>query len=81
MLLCVPQSGKIQEVVDYLHERKVPADLFTRTCTQYEYYLSRKSAFDEDIILGELTESLRQEVCMFDMIQCNMADVLSSDVM
>jgi hypothetical protein len=54
-------SGKMQEVVDYLHVRKVPPDLFQRTCTQYEYYLSRKSAFEEDVILSELTESLRQE--------------------
>lgn len=56
------QTGKMQEVVDYLLERKVPPDLFTRTCTQFEYYLSRKSAFDEEVILEELTESLRQEV-------------------
>ena len=55
-------SGKLQEVVDYLRERKVLPDLFTRTCSQYEYFLSRKSAYDEEIILGELTESLRQEV-------------------
>jgi Ion transport protein len=55
-------SGKMQEVVDYLHVRKVPADLFQRTCAQYEYFLSRKSAFEEEVILSELTESLRREV-------------------
>ena len=55
-------NGKMQEVIDYLHERKVAPDLFTRTCSQYEFYLSRKSAFDEEVILSELTESLRQEV-------------------
>ena len=57
-------SIRMQELVDYLHERKVSGDLFARTCTQYNFYLTRKSAFDEDIILGELTDSLRQEVCV-----------------
>lgn len=38
----------------------------------YEYYLQRKSAFDEDLILGEVSDSLRREVTLFlnmDIIQ------------
>jgi hypothetical protein len=55
-------NARLGEMVAYLKHNKVPTSLFTKACLQYDYYLKRKSAFDEDLILGELTESLRQEV-------------------
>lgn len=51
-------------------ERKVGPDLFARTCQQYEYWMSRRSAFEEETILGELTESLRQEVRLPLLFDC-----------
>ena len=55
-------SARMNDLITYMQHHKVPADLYAKTCTQYDYYLKRKSAYDEDVILGQLTDSLRQEV-------------------
>lgn len=47
------------------HERRLCRDLQKRVKQFYEYYLSRKSAFNEDIILAELSSSLRRQVVLF----------------
>jgi hypothetical protein len=58
----VRHKNRMLEMIDYLHHRKAPKDMFTRACLQYDNYLGRKSTFDENVILAELPESLRQEV-------------------
>jgi hypothetical protein len=65
-------NARLGEMVAYLKHNKVPTALFTKACQQYDYYLKRKSAFDEDVILGELTESLRQEVGLFARAVCEL---------
>jgi hypothetical protein len=55
-------NARMNDLVTYMHHHKVPVDIYSKTCMQYDYYLKRKSAFDEDVILGQLTYSLRQEV-------------------
>jgi CRP-like cAMP-binding protein len=42
--------------------RKLPRDLVMRMRRYYTYYYSRKTAFDENAILSDLTPSLRGEV-------------------
>ena len=55
-------NARMSDLVTYLQFHKVPTELFTKTCMQFDYYLKRKSAYDEDVILGQLTDSLKQEV-------------------
>ena len=42
--------------------RNMPRKLFTRVRKYYEHYYTKKSAFDEDMIVRGLTPALRQEV-------------------
>jgi len=53
---------KMDEVKEYMRWRKLPRDLVIRLRRYYAYYYSRKTAFDEDAILGSLTPALRLEV-------------------
>jgi hypothetical protein len=55
---------KMREIAQYMHERKLSQDTQRRMRNYYGHYLARKSAFDEDAILSELSDSLRQEVIM-----------------
>lgn len=52
----------MDEVKEYMRWRKLPRDLVIRMRRYYTYYYSRKTAFDEDAILGGLTPALRFEV-------------------
>jgi len=53
---------KMDEVKEYMRWRKLPRELVLRMRRYYTYYYSRKTAFDEDAILGGLTPNLRYEV-------------------
>ena len=53
---------KMDEVKEYMRWRKLPRDLVIRMRRYYTYYYSRKTAFDEEAILGGLTPALRFEV-------------------
>lgn len=53
---------KMDEVKEYMRWRKLPRDLVSRLRRYYNYYYSRKTAFDESAILGDLTPALRFEV-------------------
>ena len=53
------------QVAEYVREQRLPKPLARRITEYYRQYLKRKSAFDEDRILGELSESLRREVLLF----------------
>ncbi len=60
------QSALVEEKMDGIKEymvfRKLPRDLTVRMRKYYEYYYSRKTAFDEAEILGGLSMGLRIEV-------------------
>jgi CRP-like cAMP-binding protein len=58
-------QAKITEVLEYLHEKQVSKPVIRRVMRYYDYYLTRKSAFDEDLILAELSDSLRRDVVLF----------------
>jgi len=49
-------------VKEYMRWRRLPRDLVMRIRRYYTYYYSRKTAFDEEQILGALTPGLRFEV-------------------
>ena len=53
---------KMDEVKEYMRWRKLPRDLVIRLRRYYTYYYSRKTAFNEEVILGDLTPVLRFEV-------------------
>ena len=53
---------RMDEVKEYMRWRKLPRDLMIRMQRYYAYYYSRKTAFDEKAILGNLTPGLRFEV-------------------
>jgi len=53
---------KMDEIKEYMRWRKLPRDLVVRMRRYYTYYYSRKTAFDEEAILGGLTPALRLEV-------------------
>lgn len=58
-------QAKMSEVLEYLHDKGASKSLARRVIRYYDYYLSRKSAFDEDVILEELSDTLRREVVLF----------------
>ncbi|KAA0160673.1 hypothetical protein FNF28_05372 [Cafeteria roenbergensis] len=58
-------QAKMSEVLEYLNDKGAPKNLARRVIKYYDYYLSRKSAFDEDVILEELSDTLRREVVLF----------------
>ena len=53
---------KMDEVKEYMRWRNLPRDLVMRMRKHYTYYYQRKTAFDEQAILGALTPGLRFEV-------------------
>eukprot|EP00500_Bicosoecida_sp_ms1_P000160 CAMPEP_0203810142 /NCGR_PEP_ID=MMETSP0115-20131106/2759_1 /ASSEMBLY_ACC=CAM_ASM_000227 /TAXON_ID=33651 /ORGANISM="Bicosoecid sp, Strain ms1" /LENGTH=1752 /DNA_ID=CAMNT_0050718925 /DNA_START=358 /DNA_END=5612 /DNA_ORIENTATION=- len=57
-------KDKMDEVAEYLRERNITPDLRKKIRRYYEYYLSRKSAFDEATILSELSDSLKREAIL-----------------
>ena len=62
----VKYDQKMEEISEYLRDIRVPKTLRDRVMTYYEYFLARRSAFDEDTILADLSDSIRREVrsCM-----------------
>jgi CRP-like cAMP-binding protein len=59
------RKEKIDEVNAYLKDRKLSRELRRKVQMYYEYYLDRKSAFDEEKILSELSGTLRRDIVMF----------------
>ena len=55
-------QDRMDEIKEYMRWRKLPRDLVVRLRRYYTFYYSRKTAFDEDQILGGLTPALRLEV-------------------
>jgi hypothetical protein len=55
-------NQKHSEVKAYMIDRKFPKDLQTRVKSYYAYYLSRKTIFDEELILDEVSSTLRADV-------------------
>ena len=63
---------KMMEITQYMHERKLSIATQQKVRHFYAHYLARKSAFDENAILDDLSASLRQEVVL-----CLNGDVVS----
>lgn len=57
-------EDRMEEVTKYMQDRHLPKYLWRRVKAYYMHYLSRKSAFDEDTILLELSDALRREVVL-----------------
>ena len=55
---------KMQNMKDYMTDRKLPRELQTRIRKYYQYYLQRISVFDEQGIMRELSSNLRDKVSM-----------------
>ena len=53
---------RIDEVKEYLRWRNLPRELAARVRKYYDFYLDRRTAFDETAILDALTPNLRLEV-------------------
>lgn len=58
----VKYDQKMEEISEYLRDMRVPKKLQEKVVAYYEYYLARRSAFDEDMILADLSDSIRREV-------------------
>jgi hypothetical protein len=56
--------NKMDELKAYMHDRNLPKTFRHRVRDYFDYYLSRKSLFDESLILTELSPHLRSEVVM-----------------
>ena len=52
---------RMDEIKEYMRWRQLPRDLVVRLRRYYIFYYSRKTAFDEEMILGGLTPALRLE--------------------
>ncbi|GMH90312.1 hypothetical protein TrVE_jg4805 [Triparma verrucosa] len=57
---------KLQQVNEYMREKKLPSDLRERVRDYYHIQHSGGKIFDENAILGELAPSLRSEVLVFN---------------
>ena len=57
-------DNRMADVAAYVADARLPPALAARLTSYYERYLARRSAFDEDAILGELSEPLRREVVL-----------------
>jgi hypothetical protein len=55
-------ENNMDEVKEYMRWRRLPRDLVLRIRRYYTYYYTRKTAFNEEQILGALTPGLRFEV-------------------
>eukprot|EP00948_MAST-09A_sp_MAST-9A-sp1_P000582 g582.t1 len=66
-------KAKMDEVKEYIRNRKLPKPLARRLKAYFDYYLTHKSVFDEDTILYELSDSLRR-----DLVLANNRDTINS---
>eukprot|EP00854_Cymbomonas_tetramitiformis_P008696 gene8696-10318_t len=55
---------KMGELRDYMIDRKLPAELQHKIKVYYEQYLNKKSVFEEQAILSELSHTLRNKVVL-----------------
>jgi hypothetical protein len=53
---------KMNDTKEYMRDRKLPLGLQRRVRMYYQYYLKRKSIFDEETILADVSEGLRSKV-------------------
>jgi CRP-like cAMP-binding protein/voltage-gated potassium channel Kch len=64
-------KSKMNELREYMKDRRLPAELQSRIKKHYTYYLSNKSVFNEVAIVYELNTQLRNAVVMeshFDLV-------------
>ena len=58
------QRDKVNHIKNYMRERRLPKQLKLAIGRFYDFFLQRKSVFDEDTILSELPRHLRNRVLM-----------------
>lgn len=57
-------QARMSQINTYIKQERLPTDLGRRLRVYYERYLQRRSAFDEEAILSELSDGLRREVVL-----------------
>jgi hypothetical protein len=63
--LAVLRFRQVKQVEEYMAYRKLPRDMRTRITEYFEHRYQGKF-FDEDVILGELSEKLREDVINYN---------------
>ena len=58
--------SQVLHVKQYMKEQKLTKAMQTKVLWYYEHYLARKSAFDEGLILSEISIDLRQKVVLMN---------------
>ncbi|KOO22278.1 cation channel family protein [Chrysochromulina tobinii] len=59
-------SALMAEVTRYMRERKMTPRMQRRVLRFYEYYLERVSVFDVNLMLSEVSQSLKYDICEED---------------
>lgn len=63
--LCLSSHPQVKQVEEYMAYRKLPRDMRTRITEYFEHRYQGKF-FDEECILGELSEKLREDVINYN---------------
>ena len=59
------REAKLNSLTQYIVDKKLPANLARRIRHFFNKYVLRRSAYDEDLFLQQLTETLRRECVMY----------------
>eukprot|EP01135_Chromosphaera_perkinsii_P011824 Nk52_evm15s2506 gene=Nk52_evmTU15s2506 len=71
ILLSIDSAGRLfrermQQVNEYLRYAKIPHPLRVRVRDYYDFKYSHKKLFDEHVILGDMSQSMREEVQLYN---------------
>jgi len=72
-------SGRMAEVTRYMRERKMTPRMQRRVLRFYEYYLERVSVFDVNLMLSEVSQSLKNDICEVRSARARARALISSD--
>ena len=72
-------SARMAEVTRYMRERKMTPRMQRRVLRFYEYYLERVSVFDVNLMLSEVSQSLKNDICEVRSARARARALISSD--
>ena len=72
-------SGRMAEVTRYMRERKMTPRMQRRVLRFYDYYLERVSVFDVNLMLSEVSQSLKNDICEVRAARARARALISSD--
>jgi hypothetical protein len=72
-------SARMAEVTRYMRERKMTPRMQRRVLRFYEYYLERVSVFDVNLMLSEVSQSLKYDICEVRSARARARALISSD--